>query len=325
MRLGYALSAEELGPNEIVRLARRAEELGFETAWVSDHFHPWIDAQGESPFVWSVLGGIAATTERLRVGTGVTCPIIRMHPAIVAHAAATSAAMLGPDRFFLGVGTGENLNEHVLGDRWPAADLRLEMLEEAIEVMRTLFDGEMTTHRGKHYTVENARLFTLPERPPPILMSAFGPKALEVAGRVADGLVSTQPDAEGVQRFAEHGGAGKPCVAQLKVGWARDEAAARKLVHERWPTSALPGELSQVLETPALFEQAVQVVTEDQVAEQFPLGPDPEPYVAKLREYADAGFDEVYLTQVGTEQDDFLDFCARELMRAAAELEPVHA
>jgi G6PDH family F420-dependent oxidoreductase len=323
MRLGYALSAEELGPNEIVRLARRAEELGFETAWVSDHFHPWIDAQGESPFVWSVLGGILASTDRLRVGTGVTCPIIRMHPAIVAHAAATTATMAGADRFFLGVGTGENLNEHVLGDPWPPADLRLSMLDEAIEVMRLLWSGGEQTHRGRHYTVENARLYTLPERPPDVMVSAFGPKALELAGRVGDGLVSTRPDADGVQQFVDAGGAGKPRLAQLKVGWARSVDEARRLVHERWPTSALPGELSQVLETPKLFEQAVQMVDEEQVASQFPLGPDPEPYVEQLRAYADAGFDEVYVTQVGLQQDDFLDFCAAELVPAAAELHPV--
>jgi G6PDH family F420-dependent oxidoreductase len=314
MRLGYGCSAEELAPREIVRVARRAEECGFETAWVSDHFHPWIDAQGESPFVWCVLGGIASATERLRVGTGVTCPIVRMHPAIVAHAAATAAAMLGSDRCFLGVGTGEHLNEHVLGDRWPPPDVRLAMLEEAIAVIRALWSGEEVTHRGAHFTVEDARLYTLPDSPPPIMVSAFGPRALELAARAGDGLVSTSPDADGVRRFDAAGGAGKPKLAQLKVAWAPTVDAARRLAHERWPTAALAGPLHQELATPRLFEAAVESVTEEQVAREFVLGPDPEPYITALDAYERAGFDEVYLTQVGPDQDAFLDFCARELL-----------
>src|SRR5215207_5530625 len=161
---GYALSSEEHGPNELVELAGRAEEAGFEFAMVSDHFHPWTDAQGQSPFVWSVIGGIAGATERIRLGTGVTCPTIRIHPAIIAHAAATSAAMM-PGRFFLGLGTGENLNEHVVGEGWPAPDERLAMLEESIEVMRLLWSGGEHTHRGDFYDVEQARLYTLPDEP----------------------------------------------------------------------------------------------------------------------------------------------------------------
>src|SRR5919202_36572 len=171
LQLGYTLSCEEHGPNELVRNARAAEEAGFEFATISDHFHPWIDAQGESPFVWSVIGGVSQATERLRLGTGVTCPLIRIHPGIVAQAAATSAAMM-QGRFFLGVGTGENLNEHILGDRWPAPDERLEMLEEAIVVMRLLWQGGFQRHRGKHYTVENARIYTLPEEPVPVMVAA---------------------------------------------------------------------------------------------------------------------------------------------------------
>src|SRR5437764_4099515 len=167
VEIGYTLSSEEWGPADLVRWARRAEEVGFGFALVSDHYHPWIDAQGHSPFVWTVIGGVAQATERLRLGTGVTCPTIRLHPAIVAQAAATSAAMM-PGRFFLGVGSGENLNEHVVGARWPSADERLEMLEEAVEVIRLLWEGGTQTHRGAHYTVENACIYTLPEEPPPL-------------------------------------------------------------------------------------------------------------------------------------------------------------
>src|ERR687883_157173 len=187
VELGYALSSEEHTPNDLVRYARRAEEVGFAFALISDHYHPWLDQQGQSPFVWSVVGAIAHATQRLRLGTGVTCPTMRIHPAIVAQAAATAAAMM-PGRFFLGVGTGENLNEHILGDRWPEADVRREMLEEAVEVIRLLWQGGQRSHHGRHYTVENARVYTLPETPPPIIVAASGPKAAELAGRIGDGF-----------------------------------------------------------------------------------------------------------------------------------------
>src|ERR671919_1218874 len=192
MEIGYWLSSEEHTPNDLVRHARQAEEIGFTFAQISDHFHPWIDSQGHSPFIWSVLGGIAQGTERLQLQTAVTCPTMRIHPAIIAQAAATVAAMM-PGRFLLGVGTGENLNEHILGDRWPPAAMRLEMLEEAVKLIRLLWEGEDVTHRGRHYTVENARIYTLPEDPPPILVAAAGEKATELAGRIGDGLIGTSP------------------------------------------------------------------------------------------------------------------------------------
>ena len=192
--LGYALSSEEHRPGDLVRYARLAEEAGFPFALISDHYHPWVDRQGQAPFVWGVLGGIAQATGRLRVGTGVTCPTTRLHPAIVAQAAATAAALL-PGRFFLGVGTGENLNEHILGDRWPPHDLRLARLEEAVAVIRLLWRGGVQTHRGEHYTVEHARVYTLPDEPVPIMVAAGGPHAAEVAGRIGDGLIGTAPDA----------------------------------------------------------------------------------------------------------------------------------
>jgi G6PDH family F420-dependent oxidoreductase len=240
LTLGYALSCEEHGPNELVRNARAAEEAGFEFGMISDHFHPWTDSQGQSPFVWSVIGGIAQATERLRLGTGVTCPTIRIHPAIVAQAAATSQVMM-EGRFFLGVGTGEELNEHVVGARWPGPQKRLEMLEEAIEVMRLLWQGGYQSHYGKHYTVEQARIYTLPEEPPPIAIAAAQPRAAELAGRAGDGLVGVSPDSDIVEQFEQAGGNGKPRYAQITVCYAESEAEAKKTAREVWPNGGLEG------------------------------------------------------------------------------------
>ena len=312
-QIGYALSSEEHAPNDLVRHARRAEEVGFTFALISDHYHPWVDRQGHSPFVWSVIGGIAQATQRLRLGTGVTCPTTRIHPAIIAQAAATSAAMM-PGRFFLGVGTGENLNEHILGDRWPAHDMRAEQLEEAVAVIRLLWQGGSQTHRGRYYTVENARLYTLPEQPPPIMVAAGGPRAADLAGRIGDGLISTAPEAETLERFRAAGGAGKPCYGQVTVCWARDEAAARRTAHEVWPNAGIKGELSQELPTPAHFEQAARLVTEEAIGEQVICGPDPERHIAAIREFVDAGYDHVYVHQVGPDQDGFFTFYEREVL-----------
>src|SRR5215217_1237442 len=195
MEIGYAFSSEEHHPNDLVRHAQLAERHGFTFGLISDHFHPWIDAQGHSPFVWSVIGGIAQTTSTFRLGTGVTCPTVRVHPAIIAQAAATCASMM-PGRFFLGVGSGENLNEHILGDAWPEFDVRAEMLEEAVDVIRKLWTGEITSHRGRYYTVQNARIYSLPDPLPPIYMAAGGKKAARQAGRRGDGFIGTGPDAE---------------------------------------------------------------------------------------------------------------------------------
>jgi G6PDH family F420-dependent oxidoreductase len=311
--LGYAMSSEEHTPNDLVQHARRAEEVGFSFALISDHFHPWVDRQGHSPFVWSVLGGIAQATSQLRLGTGVTCPTIRIHPAIIAQAAATVAAMM-PGRFFLGVGTGENLNEHILGDRWPPHEVRREMLEEAIEVMRQLWQGGTQSHHGRYYTVENARLYTLPRQPPPIMVAAAGPQAAEMAGRLGDGLISTAPDEEIVSTFEDAGGAGKPHYGQLTVCWAKDEATARRTAYEIWPNAGLKGELSQELPTPAHFEQAAQMVSEDAIAEEIVCGPDPERHIAAIQKYIDAGYGHVYIHQVGPDQEGFFQFYAQHIL-----------
>jgi coenzyme F420-dependent glucose-6-phosphate dehydrogenase len=315
IELGYALSSEEHSPRDLVANAVRAEELGFGFIGVSDHFHPWISAQGHSPFVWSVLGAIAQATERLRVGTGVTAPIIRTHPGIVAHAAATTQVLFD-GRFFLGVGTGENLNEHVFGDRWPPADIRRQMLEEAVEVIRKMWTGESVDHHGKHYTVEDARLFTLPESAPQIVVAASGPKAAELAGRIGDGYWGTSPQAETIEAFEKAGGNGKPKYGQVTMCWAADEADARKTAHTQWPNTAITGQLGQDLATPKHFEQAAEMVTEDDVASKVPHGPGTQQYVEALKEYADAGYTHVYLHQIGPDQEGFFCFYEQELAPA---------
>ncbi|HZD87242.1 MAG TPA: TIGR03557 family F420-dependent LLM class oxidoreductase [Gaiellaceae bacterium] len=313
MELGFALSSEDHGPNELVRQAVLAERAGFTFALVSDHFHPWVDEQGSSPFVWATLGGIAQATERIRVGTGVTCPLIRIHPAIVAQAAATVARMMD-GRFFLGVGTGENLNEHVTGARWPLPWERLEMLEEAVEVIRELWTGEEVTHRGAHYTVEEARLYTLPDRPPELYVAAAQPQAAELAGRIGDGLISTSPERDTISLFEESGGSGKPKIGMIHVAYDEDEQAGVERAHRLWPNTALAGPAGQELAAPRDFESSAANVTVQDVAEQTPAGPDPAPYLEQLRRFDEAGFTHVYVHQIGDNQDEFAEFARRELM-----------
>ena len=312
---GYALSSEEHAPDVLIRNARRAEEAGFTFALISDHFHPWIDRQGQSPFVWSVIGGIAEATEGLRLGTGVTCPMMRTHPAIIAQAAATCAAMM-PGRFFLGVGSGENLNEHIIATYWPPTDVRLEMLEEAVEVIRLLWQGGMESHRGRYYSVDNARIYTLPQELPPIYVAAGGTKSASLAGRIGEGLIATAPVKETVEEFEGNGGAGKPRYGKLTVCWAEDESAARRRARECWPTAVLKGELGQELRLPAHFEQATADATEEQVAEQIICGPDPDQHIEAIRKFSEAGFDHVYIHQVGPDQEGFFRFYEREVLPA---------
>jgi G6PDH family F420-dependent oxidoreductase len=318
VEIGYALSSEEHPPLDLVRHAQHAERAGFPYALISDHFHPWIDRQGHSPFVWSVIGGIAASTDTIRLGTGVTCPTIRIHPAIVAQAAATAAAML-PGRFFLGVGTGENLNEHVLGDRWPSADERRGLLEESLHVMRMLWAGELCSFQGRHYRVDNARIYTLPDEPIDVVVAAGGPEAAQLAAEIGDGLVSTAPDPELVRTYSGNGGSG-PTFGQLTVCWAASEAEARRTALEWWPNAGLRGTLSQELPLPSHFEAACEMVTEDDVAEHVVCGPDPSAHLEGIQEFAEAGFDHVYVHQVGPDQAGFLAFYEREILPQAGEI-----
>jgi coenzyme F420-dependent glucose-6-phosphate dehydrogenase len=311
--IGYTLSSEENGARELVAHAVRAEEVGFSFAVISDHFHPWVDRQGESPFVWGVLGAIAEATEELPLATGVTCPTTRMHPAIVAQAAATAASLL-PGRFSLGVGSGENLNEHILGDRWPAVRERQDRLAEAIEVIRLLWEGGLKTHRGRHYTVENARIYSLPDELPPILVAVGGMRSAELAAQAGDGLVGTSPVAETIERFHERGGEGKPAYGQIQVCWAESEEEGRRTALEWWPNGAVSGNLFLELPLPGHFEEAAELVDEDDIAESVVCGPDPERHVEAIREYIDAGYDHVYLHQIGPDQEGFFEFYEREVL-----------
>lgn len=313
MRVGFFLSCEEYTPRELLEQARMAEETGFDALWISDHYHPWVEAQGQSPFVWNVIGALSVATSRAKVVTAVTCPTMRIHPAVVAQAAATSAAML-PGRFEFGVGSGEALNEHIFGDAWPSADVRLEMLEEAIEVIRLLWEGGTKDFEGRHYAVENARLYTLPDEPPPILVSGFGPKATRLAARVGDGYMNVAPDAELLKIFRDSGGGEKPAHGAFKVCYGEDEAECRRTAHRTWPNEALPGELAQVLPTPTHFEQASQLVTEAMISEAIPCGPDPEPHRQLIRDYAEAGYDEVYVQQIGGNHEAFFRMYREEIL-----------
>jgi G6PDH family F420-dependent oxidoreductase len=312
--IGYALSSEEHRPADLVRHTRLAEDAGFEFALISDHFHPWIDRQGQSPFVWSVLGGIASATEKIQIGTGVTCPMIRIHPAIIAQAAATTAAMM-PGRFFLGVGTGENLNEHILGDKWPDWDVRARMLEESIAVMRELWKGEVTSFDGEFYTVENARLYTLPEETVPIMVAASGPRAATLAGKLGDGLIGTGPQAALVAAFDKgRRGKARPHFGQLTICWGPDEAKAEEMALELWPTAAIPGEAGQELPNPAHFEQLAEIVTKEMIAERVICGPDLDRTIGAIDKFIEAGFERVYIHQVGPDQEGFIETFGRDVL-----------
>ncbi len=313
MRLGYTLSSEEFDAPSLVAQAERAEKAGFAFASISDHFHPWVEEQGESPFVWGTLGAIAQRTERIELMTGVTCPTTRIHPAIVAQASATAASLL-PGRFSLGVGTGENLNEHILGGRWPGVVERQDRLEEAIEVIRELWEGKLTSHRGKHFTVENARLYSLPDEPPPLLVAVAGESSVELAARLGDGLVGTAPVAESVEQFRSEGGEGKPTYGQLHVCWAEEEDAAKKLALKQWPNGAISGSYFLELPLPAHFEEAAETLDEGDIAESVVCGPDLERHRAAIEEYVDAGYDHVYVHQIGSDQEGFLEFYEREVL-----------
>jgi G6PDH family F420-dependent oxidoreductase len=312
---GYTLSSEEHPPHELVANAQRAEEVGFEFLSISDHYHPWVSAQGHSPFVWSVLGAISRTTDEVAVGVGVTCPLVRVHPAIVAQAAATTS-LLFDDRFFLGVGTGEALNEHVVGVRWPPPAVRREMLEEAVGIIRALFSGETVEHRGEHYEVDNARLFDPPAAEVAIVVSGFGEESAELAGRIGDGYWGNAPDADLVGAFEKAGGSG-PRYAQLNVCWADSVEHGRRTAYETWPNAAIPGQLAQDLPTWTHFEQASEVVTEDDAIRSVPCGPDlVDALKDSVQQYVDAGYDHLYFHQIGPDQEGFLDYWHRELRAA---------
>jgi G6PDH family F420-dependent oxidoreductase len=305
--IGYFLSCEQYGPKELVAQAEAAERAGFQRLWISDHFHPWNDQQGQSPFVWSVIGALSERVS-IPVTTAVTCPTVRLHPVIVAQAAATAAVQLD-GRFVLGVGSGEALNEHVLGDPWPSAGERLAMLEEAVEVIRLLHAagrrGESISHHGDFYEVQDARIYTVPDQPVPIYVSGFGPQATELAGRIGDGYCTVTPDADLVRTFRESGGGDKPVQAGMKVAWGPDADAALAEAHRLWPNDLLPGQLAQILPRPQDFEAAASLVREEDVAGAIVCGDDPKAHLERVRQYVDAGADEVYVQQIGPDREGF--------------------
>ena len=313
MRIGYFLSCEEYTPAELLEQARGAERAGFSALWISDHYHPWVDAQGQSAFVWSMIGAISQAAPSLDITTAVTCPTVRIHPAVIAQAAATSAVLTN-GKFRLGVGTGEALNEHIFGDAWPEAEVRLEMLEEAVEIMRGLWKGKNYSFRGKHYTVENARIYTLPDKPVEILVSAFGPKAVEVAGRIGDGYISVMPDGDLVQQFRDAGGGKRVTQAGFKAAFAATEEEGARIAYEKWPNAGVPGELSQVLPSPKHFEQASQLVTQDMIKDAFVCGNDPRKHLESIDQYRQAGFDEIYVANTGPNYQGLFDLYANEIL-----------
>jgi coenzyme F420-dependent glucose-6-phosphate dehydrogenase len=313
IKLGYALSSEEHEPNKLVAQAQMAERAGFKFLIISDHFHPWVSQQGQSSFVWSVLGGIAQATQRVSVGTGVTCPIMRIHPALVAQAAATVGDMM-PGRFFLGLGTGEYLNEHILGYPWPRIKTRQEMLSEAIYMIRELWKGEEYSHEGNYFMVRDARIYTLPEKLPPIYMAASGSESAELAAEISDGLISTTSGDEVVEAFKKNGGSGKPCFGSVKVCWADSMEEAKEVVKLWWPVSGISGLLHIDLPTPKHFEDAVEAMGEPKIPEDTILGPNPNSYLKAIQSLQENGYDHVYIHQVGPDQEGFLKFFKTELL-----------
>ncbi|WP_408960537.1 TIGR03557 family F420-dependent LLM class oxidoreductase [Natrinema sp. 74] len=310
VELGINLASEAHGPTELVEYADRAEEVGLDFAVISDHYHPWIPKQDSSSFVWSTIGAIADRTDDIELGTAVTCPTVRIHPAIIAQAAAT-AQVLMDGRFFLGLGTGEQLNEHILGDHWPPHSVRLEMLEEAVTVIRDLWEGDMVTHHGNHYTVENAQLFTLPEELPEIVVSALGPETASVVGQFGDGFITTSPNEEFVERYEEDGDG--PIYGGTKVCWGESDREALETAVEWWP-NAFADASGTELPTPKHYEEASQSVGEDDAKEAIAYGPNSEPYVEQIQTFVDAGFERVYLHHLGQNQKGFIEFMEREVL-----------
>jgi G6PDH family F420-dependent oxidoreductase len=311
MRYGYKLSAEGFGPKDLIQQAVRAEQAGFDFVEISDHYHPWLDEQGHSPFAWTVLGAIAARTERIGLATGVTCPSVRYHPAIIAQAAAT-LAIVSDNRFTLGVGAGERLNEHVVGQGFPAVRERQERLREALEIINLLWQGGYQSYQGKYLQLEDARVFDLPDRLPVIAAAAGGKDAATLAGTHATGLFATEPREDLVRAYTEAGGTG-PKYAEVPMAWATTEEAAiqEALRTTRWAVTGW--KVMSELPNPANFDAASKTVTADDIRGQFTVGPDPEPYVEAVGKYADAGFDHIVLQNAGPDPDGFIDFFAKEL------------
>jgi G6PDH family F420-dependent oxidoreductase len=314
LELGYKLMAEEHAPSDLVRNARRAEQAGFEFAAISDHFFPWLEEQGHSPFAWSVLGAVAQATERLGLMTAVTCPIMRYHPAIVAQAAATMA-VLSDGRFVLGLGAGERLNEHVVGQGWPGLAERHERLREALDIVQGLLAGSLETYRGRYFVLDHARLFDRPAAKPCIVVAAGGPDAAAIAAEKGDGLIATEADASLVQAYTAQGGRGAR-YAEVGLCCAASEEKARETAHRhfRWSLSGWP--VMAELPDPRGFAAASAQVTPEAVARQISCGPSAAQHLEAIGKYIEAGFDHIVLTQIGPDQEYFFKLFERELAPA---------
>jgi G6PDH family F420-dependent oxidoreductase len=324
LQLGYALSSEEHAPQKLIDDAVAAEQAGFSYALISDHYFPWLDTQGQSPFVWTVIGGISQQTKTLQLGTGVTCPILRYHPALIAQAAATVGSLM-EGRFFLGLGTGENLNEHIVGQGWPPINQRQEMLAEAIEIIRMLWEGGLKSYEGNYFRVEEARIYTLPDQLPPIYVAASGEHSATLAGQMGDGFITTSPEQELVQTFQKAGGGNKPIYGQLTVCVAKTEQQGVETAFKWWANTAVPGQLSQELKLPSFFQQATTLVTPEHIKKAVVCGSDPKQHLEKIKAFAKAGFDNVYIHQVGPDQEAFFRFYEEEILPEISSIEVVKA
>lgn len=315
---GYTMMCEQARPDQLVRDLQRAEEAGFDFSVISDHFQPWLDEQGHSPYAWSVLGAAAQATERIGLMSYVTCPTMRYHPAVVAQKAAT-VQILSENRFRLGLGSGENLNEHVVGKGWPSVGVRHRMLREAVDIIAALFDsgGETVNYRGDYFDVETAKLWDLPDQRVPIGIAVSGPDSCKLAGQKADVLVAVEPEQELVQMFDSAGGGGKPRVGQTAICYDRDRESAVKRAHEQFRWFGLGWKVNADLPNPESFDSATQFVTPAQVAEAIPCGPDVEEHVAGIKPFIEAGFNEVALVQIGADtQQQFIEWAQGELLPA---------
>lgn len=315
-RFGYTMMCEQARPDQLVRDVRLAEEAGFDFSVISDHYAPWLEEQGHAGYAWAILGAAAQATASIPLMTYVTCPTLRYHPAVVAQKAAT-VQILCDGRFRLGLGAGENLNEHVAGARWPAVGERHELLSEAVEIIAALLDGETVNHRGKHWNVDSAHLYDRHDRRPPIGIAVSGPDSCALAGRRADLMIATEPKAELGSLFDAAGGAGKPRVGQVAICWDPDRDAAVARAHEQFRWFGLGWHVNADLPTPRGFDAATRFVRPQDVAEQLACGPDVDEHVEKIKPFLDAGFDEVALVQIGAEsQPQFIAWAERELLPA---------
>ncbi len=313
MQIGFTLSSEEFGPKPLAKFGYRAEQYGFKFLMISDHYHPWVDKQGHSPFVWNVIGALSETVKSIPIGTGVTGSILRLHPAVLAQAAATSQVQL-EGRFLLGVGTGENLNEHVVGYGWPPIDTRREMLTEMIEIIRQLWTGGYQSYKGQYYEVEDAKIYTMPEKTIPILYSALGPKSASVGGTIADGFVTTSPDKQLVKIFQSQSKKKKPIYGQMSMVYETTKKKAKRILKTQWPLAGLPGQLNSELRLPLYFQNTAELIDYSDLSSKYILGNDKDAVLEMLAKYKSSGFTHVYIHNIGPHQNECIKWLSKRIL-----------